>query len=50
MGAAGTQADMSNFVSCDRNIENLNLLADLILARGFGSSLGAAAASWAVSV
>lgn len=30
---------MSNFVSCDRNIENLNLLADLILARGLGSSL-----------
>lgn len=35
---------MSNFVSCDRNIENLNLLADLVLAQGFGPSLGAAAA------
>lgn len=25
-GPAGTQPEMSNFVSCDRNIENLNLL------------------------
>lgn len=25
---------MSNFVSCDRNIENLNLLVDLVLAQG----------------
>lgn len=37
---------MSNFVSCDRNIENLNLLVDLVLAQGvLVPASGAAAAS-----